>query len=278
MRWLLALLLVAAASAQSSLASWEVTPAHAALGEPIECRLTVIHDGAANPFEPNLDLDYAWEVIDGPDRESTADGTAFVWTVMAFEAGEIQLPAIDVRFEGGDRLRSASKAVTVEGVLRAGEDEPRPGPGFRTVEERTSPVRPMHVGLLIFVLMAAGFAWWWHARQPGEPPPVRTEWDRFQQLTEEEPVAVAVQLSGLLRVAFDRRSGLDRSALTDEEWLADVDRDVANDLRDVLADCESIKFGGDVPSRLGMEDLKKRAGVILKSLRDQYAKNREDSA
>ncbi len=253
---------------------WEVTPREAQLGLPIELVLTLPEAGKAGGEPPELELDYGWAILDGPRRERRGERWSWHWTLAALEAGERTLPALTL--EGGDEpLTVPETTLTVQGVLAADEDAPRPLPAFRTVEERTSPVRPTHIlGFLagMGLLAAALFVLRRRRRRKAAPLP-SSPLERLADLDREQARSLAIELTSILRSATEESLGLEpRPASTDEEWLAALEHEGRLDpgrrreLGELLELCHRIKFAGWRPTRFAIDELVGRTEALLRRL------------
>ena len=281
---MLAALLLAAG--QDPLARWTLTPSEVVIGQPITCVLDVTHAQGNDPVAPRIALDYAWEVIDGPRHEPTGVGSRVTWTVLALEPGEHAWPNVEVVLADGSHLAPTAGSLAVAPELAEGEDAAPPMPGFRTVDERTSAVRPRHLllSLLLTIVGAVSF-FVWRRRQPrGEDEP--TELERFQGLTRGDAHASAFELSALVRAAAERHLGIapPRQHQTDDEWLGGLravtftwdgdtwheqprlDPQSYDDLQSVLGTCALTKFAGSAPSTLAIDELWRRVGGLLERL------------
>jgi hypothetical protein len=270
------LLLAALAFQDQAPLQWSLDPGVVQIGQPIRCTLEVQHPAGAEPEDAELDLDYGWEVIAGPDRRPIEGGTQLAWTVLALEPGELEFPGLDLGFGDGSRVLVGATTVEVHGDRAGVEDDlPRDLPGFRTTVERTSPVRPRHLLLGSMVLLLAAvtsFVFWRRSRRTGQED-TPTELERFRGLEFEEGDArpLAFELAVLLRCAADRRAGFDatREALTDDEWLeglrerGSLEECDTTGLEGVLRGCATIKYAGARPTRFAVQDLLSRAEQLL---------------
>lgn len=256
--------------------AWRVEPTDVQLGQPITCTLEVPHGGGATLEAPELELDYGWAVIAGPEEQVLGWGTRFSWSLLALEAGARELPGVELQLGGGERTLVPPASVQVAGALAAGEDAPRSLPGFRSVEERTSQVRPRHlfwIALALGLCVLTGLA----LRRRTSKPRAReepSELERFQGLEPSLELPLAIQLAELLRAAAERRANLDEplEGLTDEEWVAALTRlgaldgEASTELDALLSVCRDIKFAGARPTRFAIEELLTRSEALLGAL------------
>lgn len=263
---------------------WQVTPEEVELGQPFTCALEVPHPPGATPAAPELELDYGWEVVDGPEVRPLGEGTRLAWTVLALEAVERELPALDLALGDGSRLRAGGGEVTVRGVLAPDEDAPPPMPGFRTVPERTSPVRPRHLGLALLGLavLAGGGVLLLVRSHRARPEREPSELERFQGLAPAgAPRGLGYELAALLRSAAERSVAgqAPKPGLTDEEWLAalraegSLGGEDVDELESLLAVCADLRYAGARPTRFAALDLLGRAEALLRRL---SAREREE--
>lgn len=270
------LLLLGALALQDPAPRWRLEPVVVQVGQPITCQLEVLHPVGARPDGVELDLDFAWEVVSGPDSRPVEGGTLLTWTVLALEPGEHLFGALDLGLADGSRMRIQAAALEVHGE-RAGvvDDQPRAFPGFRKTTERTSPMRPRHLLAGLMVLLLAGvssFVFWRRSRRDREADQP-TELERFRGLAWEEGdyPGLAAELTRLVRSAVDRHAGFEasRDALTDEEWLEGLRQRDTSSVRDtagleaLLGQCTGIKFAGVRPTRFAIDDLRARSEAML---------------
>ena len=227
------------------------------------------HDAAASPEPVEYQLEEGWEVVDGPRRRPFADGSAWVWTVLALEPGERELPAPDLQLDDGSLLAVAPAALGIAAELGPEEDAPRPYPELRSIAERTSPVRPRHLGWGLLAAIALLVAWLLLRRQLRRRGAERepTELERFRGIDRgglaegAQARLVAFELSELLRSAAERALDLELVAHTDEEWSAALradgrlPADLVDDLEGLLAHCTEVKFARVQPTRFALEEL-----------------------
>lgn len=264
------------ALAQEPALAWRVEPTDVQLGQPITCVLEVPHAGEGTLEAPELELDYGWAVIAGPEQQLFEGGTRYSWSILALEAGARELPSVALQLGEGEQALVPSAEVLVAGALSAGEDAPRSLPGFRSVQERTSSVRPRHLLWLTLSLglcVVSGLVLLRRTRKPRaqEEP---SELERFQGLDPSLELPLAIQLAELLRAAAERRADLDEplEGLTDEEWVAALSRlgalegDAGVELGALLSVCRDIKFAGVRPTRFAIEELLTRSEALLEAL------------
>lgn len=264
--------------AQDPLVSWRLEPPEVDLGQPFQCVLEVPHAPGDGPTAPDLEgrLDYGWAVVDGPQARAYDGGTRLEWTVLALEAGAPSLPSVQVALAGGGRLVVPATSLDVAGVLDAEQDAPRALPELRTVEERTSEVRPRHLGLALLGLLLLGVGAL-IVRRRGRTPRVEvgpSELERLGVLDREAERPLAIELAALLRSAAERAAAVEapRSGLTDREWVGALEHEDAllpeqrAELRSLLEACGLMKFAGARPTRFAVDDLLARAESLLHEL------------
>jgi hypothetical protein len=154
-----------------------------------------------------------WEPLEIPDRigpfhvldgswrqEPTEDGdVVWVWSggLAAYEPGELELPAISVRFRSaGEVLESSTEpiAVTIESVLGAGDDD-----GELSDLKDPAAVEPDYTALMLalsilaVLLLAAAVVWWVQRRYAGRLAAVPQPADPFKRMTPHEWAYQALQ-------------------------------------------------------------------------------------
>lgn len=277
--------LLALGAAQDVRLELSVEPAEARIGEPLAWTLRATHDRGRRVLARDLDLalDDSWVVVEGPAARARrlASGetlTEVRWTVLSLEPRASHVAALEVPFDVGPAGSVEGEPFTVLGELAEGEDAPRPLPGFHTVEERTGPVRPRHLGAgaALFAVLAGGWLFARRGRARAEPEP--TELERFAGLDRtgrDDPArvrALMYELSALLRIAAERRLGESLAARSDEEWVAAARASgrlpdaLVDELERVLAECAAVKYAGARPTRFAVDDVLRRAEALLSEL------------
>ncbi|MAF65931.1 MAG: hypothetical protein CMJ84_09790 [Planctomycetes bacterium] len=251
-------------------------PAEAAIGQPVVCVLTVVHsaDTLVSLERDELELDDSW-VSEGAGRLSGAADpadparrvTRAAWTLRSLEPGErsVTLPGVRLHRDGAPRAIEAPAArVRVLGALSEGEDEPRPTVGFRPPPVWERPLTGLTLPLAALALLAgtAGAFLFVRARRravepAGEVAPTERLAELRARLGELEGGAeLHYELTALVREAADARSGVERRAATDEEWLGalgGVDGETRRRLGEFLGECAAVKYGQERPTRWAME-------------------------
>jgi len=262
-------------------------PTQVAIGQPVEFRLQVPHgvDRPVSLRHLELGLDDSWVLLSGPEVLTAATGvgagavTEGRWKLMSLEPGERILGELGIPLADGSTMAVIPASLSVQGELATDEDQPRPMPDFHQVAERTSPVRPRHLGLALLAIFSAGGGWLFvrrrnrsqEARQPDEL-------ERFLGL-DREPTddveaarALVFELAVVLRAAGERDVPGSWAGLSDEEWLAALESseqhstEVTAELGGLLAECESIKFAGSRPTRFAVEEILSRSERLLRRL------------
>jgi hypothetical protein len=268
-------------------ARWVDPPPRGELGVPFELVLEIEHrSGDAPALAPGaLASDPAWAVLEGgvplalPDLDDPARRVSEVrWTVVALEPGTLDLPEVELAYpapEGGEALPVAiagGGAIEVSGVLREGEDAPRPLPPDLGVDEpaaardRFAPALWSGglalLGALAVLLVARG-----RRARPARVAPPPTPRERLAALEEsalDDPEAVRaahVELTRALREHFD--AGRARVALTDEEWLEVLRQPADGELARLLAECRPVEYGGERPTHWATRERVARARALV---------------
>ncbi|MCC6406891.1 MAG: hypothetical protein IT453_06980, partial [Planctomycetes bacterium] len=209
-----------------------------AVGQPIELVLEVDHalDATVRVPDERLGLDDSWVVLsrDEPRARPTGDGRARTTvraTVASLEPGERDLAALQVEILSRAEsftILATPPHVTVASVL-GDEDHERPPHGFRENVE-LGPERepwPWLVGLALAIAVGAGV--WRGRRSRRRAPAAAAEPSALARLDELERSDLErgelareahFELTRVLRSEIDRRAGVRRAALDDDEWLS----------------------------------------------------------
>lgn len=286
-----ALLALASLSAAGSLgvqvprATVVLEPQEVSIGQPLEFRL-VLPQAWSRPVslrDLELGLDDSWVVLAGPRVLTRTEGGRAVtearWELMSLEPGTRVLGELGIPLTDGSTMAVTPASLSVLGELAEDEDQPRPMPAFHQVQERTSPVRPRHLGWALLAIFTAGGGWWFvRRRQRSQIPRQPDELERFLGLDRERAGdaqaarALMFELAAVLRSAGERDVPGSWAGLSDEEWLAALKTSdqhpaaVTDELGVLLAECESIKFAGLAPTRFAVEDLLSRAERLLRRI------------
>jgi len=264
-------------------AEWTVDPPAAEVGQPVKWTLRVEHElGARFDWEGLMDsfeagLDGSWTLFDrsGVLTRALEDGggrarSQVEWTVASLEPGARELPGLTFQI-GNETIEIAPATVEVRGVLAEGAETHRPAIGFREVSEApASSLLPTLVIAGLVALLAAGL--WLRRRRGGKalavaPPRAADrlrarldDWRSVVPRTPNEIREVHYELSELLRSGVDDSLGEDRRGLSDDEWIADLERRQAlsatmrADLARLLTAAGGIKYGGAEPSPWAVEE------------------------
>lgn len=268
-------------------ARWVDPPPRVELGVPFELVLEIEHrTGDAPALAPGaLASDPAWAVLEGgvplalPDLDDPARRVSEVrWTVVALEPGTLELPEVELAYpapEGGEALPVAiagGGAIEVSGVLREGEDAPRPLPPDLGVavpaaaRDRFAPAL-WSGGLALLGALAVLFVARRRRARPARVAPPPTPRERLAALEEsalDDPEAVRaahVELTRALREHFD--AGRARVALTDEEWLEVLRQPSDGELARLLAECRPVEYGGERPTHWATRERVARARALV---------------
>lgn len=240
------------------------------IGEPVVCSVEVGALGGARPTLDGVALDpgVAWVLLDPPTLHSGVEGAAtWTWTVMALEPNPGALPVPVIAHEGAPVTLVAPR-ISVAAALDEGEDAPRPARGFHipSVESERALVSAWWVAL--FVLVLVGWAAWMMKRRRSpvaavDPGPVErlTALGSAPDLAGPELVAWHAELTRILRSAHSD----DRAGWSDAEWIerAALDPQQRAELRELLAVCAAVKYGGARPTRFAVEETMERARLLI---------------
>ena len=278
--------LLAAASAAGQAAptvETAVSPATAAVGDPVTVVVTVRHAAGTEVRWPDPVDAAPFELLDAPAAQSAAGADGGVESrlelrVAAFELGELSFPSLDLELidAGGEVIAVATDAVAVT-IESVGRDE---GGDIRDIK---GPLAiPFAVVTLLpwlaALLAAAATAAWIYRRHrrrtrpeavvPALPPRpahevAREALDALEAaglLERGEIKTYHIRLSDILRVYVEGRFGVDAMEMTTGEVLdgllrTDADRGAVADLRRVLDRCDLVKFAKLRPAVPGCREL-----------------------
>ena len=247
-----------------------VSPAAAAVGDPVTVVVTVRHAAGTEVRWPDPVDAAPFELLDPPATQTTAaaDGSAesrLELRVAAFELGELSFPSLDVEVvdAGGEATILATEAVPVA-VESVGRDE---GGDIRDIKG------PLAIPFAVVTLLpwlaaalaiAAAAAWLYRryrrrsrpqALVPTLPPRpahevAREALDALEAaglLERGEIKTYHIRLSDILRVYVEGRFGVDAMEMTTGEVLdglnrTDADRGAVADVRRALDRCDLVKF------------------------------------
>ncbi|MCE9595928.1 MAG: hypothetical protein K8S98_17200 [Planctomycetes bacterium] len=292
---MIATLLLLCAQSSDATATWLAERKSVEVGEPIELVLEVEHplESTARVADEKLGLDDSWVVLSKDEpRSRPVDGrpdrarTTLRATVVSLEPGERDLAPLKVEIAAhGDSVSIFSSAphVAVKSVLGDAEHE-RPPKGFRSAPD-FGPQReawPWLVGLALLVAFGAAFVVARALRRRARPAPVAasalTRLDELERSDLERTDAAReahFALTRIVRGEVDRRAGVERSGLADDEWFerALADAGLAakigperERLEALLAACAEVKYGGAAATHWAARERIGGAREILKRL------------
>ena len=277
-------------------ASWGPTVLEAEIGEPVTWTLEVAHPRRERPTLLTTDLagelDRTWAFVSGPEirtrpdeREREAEITSYTWVLMALEPGERAAPPLSLSTASGEELEVSADALGVRAALAPDEDAPRPLAPFHELdsEARPSGLAFLFAVLALLALLASPFVVRAiRARRrarlamPEPIPSPRASFDALVADRADDPDSVralAFGLTDVVRRAFAEAGiAVELRGATDEEWIeavrvkgaaAGIDAATLERTADVMAACESIKYGGDVPTRFAIDELVGHARAVL---------------
>ena len=261
---------------------WEAAPARAGVGEPIVVSLVVEHPEGARASLPQewLDAELSWALVAPGRLDATSTPQATRWRVelASLEPGERELPQgpVQVELAGGTKaeLEQVPTMVAFAGELLEGEDAPRAPRDFR-------PAAPEDAGwswpwvaaggaLLVAVGALAGWLLRGRRRESEAPPSVAARIAALGQRNLDDAQVVRevhYELTALVREELDRRAGVVRRALTDDEWLArsQLTTEVAQELGELFGSARSLKYGGAKATAWAVRDNLARAQRALEA-------------
>lgn len=275
----------------------DVEPRTAEIGQPLTLILTATHAPRARLELPSAeellpeDASASWILLEtGPElttphpRSDELHLTVARWEIASLEPGERAFPFPDVRWTDGARAGFATfeaPTVTVAAALAEGEDAPRPALGFRDPVFEPAPLSDLPLYVLGGFGLLVAFVVWRIARRFGKRPAderqvVLRPRARLESLERaSEPAHVRERyfdIARLVREVVDEAGNVDRGALTDEEWLDAVrvtgrisDANQCQ-LRELLAECESVKYAQKEPTGWALEDTLKEARALAAGL------------
>ncbi len=289
---LLALMLTSLVAQGEASARWRCEPSEVELGQPFALVLELVHPAAlvgAELAAGELELDESWVVLGAEPVHSepsagAGQSTRRAWRVASLEPGTRSLGAALSGFalsERVTRIQVGEAEVRVRGVLAEGEDAPRPlrefPAGFAGGDDDVAGAPPgaWLLGALVpFVLGAAWILSRRRARRVAAPSHA-TALERLAELerglSDEHARAGCFELTRLLRGAADGARARDRSGLTDEEWLAELQaaRELpaaADELAAVLARAARVKYAGEPATPWALQETFQRARAALAAL------------
>lgn len=216
-----------------------------------------------------------------PTTETVEDGSTWrrMLTLRSFRPGLVELPPVHVPVSGdvdGELLHSDPVRFSVESVLPE---------GARSELQPPAPVRPRPLGTafwaLASLLAAAAVGSVIAASRAGAFASEEARRDRQDPLTElrlalqgidpRHPERGHVGLSSSLRRFLERRAGTPALERTTSEIYRDLDGIVVSDssrsqVRQILFDCDRVKFGRFTASRDELSDRVRRTRSVAEEI------------
>src|SRR5262249_50437144 len=203
-----------------------------------------------------------FEVISKREVPAAQGERAFELGVVAWEPGELKLPAIAIpTFAGGEtgEVRTDELAVTVEPTIVDESAEPRPIAGPVAVRVRDLTLVWATVGALSGGILALALASIWRRRRRRRTAeraaalavdlrtPEEVALARLRELAEQgvdgDPRPFYFRLTEIVREYLGRRFGFDALELTTEELLGRMgDHAIRPDLSTWLFACDLVKY------------------------------------
>lgn len=267
--------------APEALAHWELPVKQAAVGEPVQARLVVEHAAGARVELSSPVEDGSWVLFDrtAPWTESAGPGrarTAWEFRWASLEAGSRSLPAATPTL-GGQALEVEGATLFVAAVLGEGEDAPRPLRDAPPLPAETEgPLTWIAAGVLLLLGVLLG-AWILRRRRAAppataSPPSARLSVLEAADLAQPADVQSAhYAMTRLLRESADLGAGVDRSALTDEEWAARAEGEFRAaglsegeraTLQELLLRAAAVKYGPERPTHWATRESLARARAL----------------
>lgn len=261
---------------------WDAAPTRAGVGEPIVVGLVVEHPAGARASLPQgwLEGELSWALA-APERldaASTPEATRWRVELASLEAGERALPQAPVVVELRDgakaELEQVPSTIVFAAELLEGEDAPRTPRDFRPVEPENAGWSWPWIAAGGALLVAAGALAGWllrGRRRETELPPsaaARIAALGARNLDDAQVVReLHYELTALVREELDRRDGVTRRALTDEEWLASAEArlpaEAAQELNELFRSAVALKYGGAKATAWAVRDNLARAQRAL---------------
>lgn len=272
--------------------------ANSEVGEPVVWHLEVEHPSALriDVDASGLESDLAWVVLGEGPRTGEPDGARpgrrilrASWTLAALEPGESFPVGLRVSYSVAGENREVgleASPLEVAGLLTPDETAPRPRRGWRDdIPEDPSPP-PGTLPALALVLLVP-LAWFVRrvlgrgrpeegAEDPEPSPLEALQGLRAGTVRVDGSRELHYRLTALLRSLVDGLSGEDRSAWTDDEWLAALpDSRISSEQRTELVElfesCAPIKYGGFEPTEFRVAEHIERAAELARHLSDAPA-------
>ncbi|MCK6447289.1 MAG: hypothetical protein L6Q99_12940 [Planctomycetes bacterium] len=296
-----------AAQAAGASATWLAGAKSVEVGEPIELVLTVDHplDATVRLTSESFGLDDSWVVLEPGELRTRVTGadrarTTLTARVASLEPGSRDLAplAVELVRSGGRsavggrdasiQLVATPPHVDVRSVLGDADHE-RPPKGFRPPSVLPDELEawPWLVGVAVLAALGLGvFVGRRLARRERAalpPPSALAKLDELEKSDLERAEAAReahFRLTQLVRGEIDRRAGVERAALDDDEWL---ERSLADAgfaeklgpererLGALFAACREVKYGGALATHWAARERIGGARTILKRLEQPEA-------
>jgi len=305
-------------------ARFSIEPQEVEVGQPFRLTLRVEHPSRESVFDLKLNelqLDDSWVIFDMsretaaglPDRPGRSR-TLWHWSLASLDPGPRRLLNELISLVDDERVASvdaSETAIEVLSVLGEGEAQPRPlrglPEGFGSLPQTDLSLwQRAWPGVLAFLLLCTGLALWRrltrrprNQAQPALAPLAELEVLRAEPAQELPAVRERhFALTRLVRRATDEKLGLARPGLTDEEWLAEVQRllesgaagapeasapnplppDLLAQLSEFLGAAQAIKYAKASSSGWALEETHAATRRILESLAQAHRPRTKESA
>lgn len=254
----------------------EFSPARAEVGQAVVARVIVEHAPNARVELAGFGDDDSWvRFAELPGaRESLANGTTrstFECELGSLEPGARSLDGLAVQVDGR-KLEVERASLEVVSLLGETEDAPRPLRDRGEVQWQDAGAN-LWPWILLALALVGGVALIVRRLRAAQPPKAAApraasrlaEWSSRTLETPDAVREAHVELTRWLRVAVDRRDGVDRRALSDEEWLAVArapDREDQAAIERLLAESGAVKYGPERPTHWATRERLELAGAI----------------
>ena len=260
---MLSTLLILVASAELPVA---VSNAEVQIGEPVVCTVDLVAVEGSFPTlsEETMEPGRGWIIIEAPTiSRAQGGGQTLAWTLFALEPDPGVLPTPALLHEGAELALVVPK-ITVAPALIEGEDAPRSARGFHV------PLAAPYISsskMWLFALLGVAFlglfAWIVARRRRSQPVVEPSLSERLASLGEgvEGDGLWYSELTRILRTAYSD----DHAGWSDEEWVeyAELTEAQRTELREILASCAAVKYGGARPTQFAAEETLERARVLV---------------
>lgn len=262
-----------AARAQETptIASVELTPATATVGDRLSLVITIDHAEGTTIAGPGFGADVGFlEILDIAEPRTDESRTTLEYTLTSFVIGAIEVPPLDITYrspEGDGTLTTPAQRIDIRSVLAPGDDALRPlKPQLDIASAAPSPIVPalfvaIFATLTVFayVLVARAIdarpAAAVHVPLPIAPhDAARTQLDALaaSDVATSDPAAYYATMAAIVRQYLSARFGFAAYAMTRRELERDmagagIDRWPARVTANLLEQCDAVEFAAFRP-------------------------------